>query len=176
MSQGFHVDIDTAQRVASSFALQLRELGVPESEFLVCGSVRRQRPTCGDIDVAITAESFTDHVQENLFRSVLQDCFIAKKSQMLKSGMWDGMKIEFYVGPAVGFGAMKLYSTGNPAFNVKCRIEAKKRGWKLSQFGLFDKDSALVCDCTTEGSILQMIGMSEFLNPLSRDVNGWYGH
>lgn len=176
MSQGFHVDFDTAQRVASSFSSRLKELGVPESDFLVCGSIRRQRPTCGDVDVAITAEAFNQEVRKRLIYSVLQDCFVAKSSEMLKAGRFQDMKIEFYVGPRSGFGSLKLYCTGNPAFNVKCRLEAKKRAWKLSQHGLFDKDSELVCDCTTEGSILQMIGMGEFLNPLSREVNGWYGH
>ena len=54
----------------------------------------------------------------------------------LKHGWLSGVKVEFNVGPAEGFGAMQLFCTGNPAFNVRCRAIATQNGWSLNQYGL----------------------------------------
>jgi DNA polymerase/3'-5' exonuclease PolX len=101
---------------------------------------------------------------------LLYDPHIAAKSGELKSGSFEGMKVEFYPVPDTGWGAMMLFATGSPKFNIFCRVKAKDRGLKLSQYGLHDSNDELVCDCTEELPILQTLGIPEFVEIRKREL------
>ena len=84
------------------------ETAIDPKLFTVCGSVRRMKYAVGDLDIAISSENFADF-------SKLMEKFVAKESLFytkdgrLKSAIIDGVKVELYVGPRSGFGAMIMY-------------------------------------------------------------------
>lgn len=132
--------------------------------------------TAATLTVAVTREAFD--INEMALRSLL-DSYEDTAKGRLSHGYLHDMKIEFYVGPAAGFGAMQLFSTGSPSFNVRCRLIAKRNGWALNQYGIWQgntKSGVMVCDCTNELSILLKLGLPEFVGPLARGVNGYHAH
>jgi DNA polymerase (family 10) len=169
MSKNVRVPLSTALLVSESLSDRLAEIGLRRgSDFEVCGSIRRRCPTVGDIDVAIVDSLLAEG--QSQISSLLVDPYIAAKSGILKSGIFEGMKVEFYPAPSSGWGAMLLFATGSPKFNIFCRVKAKESGWKLSQYGLFAPNEELVCRCDEELSILNQLGISQFIDPTKREV------
>ena len=82
---------------------------------------------------------------------------------------WEGdWKTSFFVGeipvdlkvvPECGWGAGLLHHTGTQAFNIKCRAIAKKKGYLLNEYGLWEREreGKRVCDGSTEGLILGVL-------------------
>jgi hypothetical protein len=62
-------------------------LGVPESHFRGCDSIKRQRPTCGDTDVAITAEAFNQEVREQVDMSTAISVFAASRGILVSQSV-----------------------------------------------------------------------------------------
>ncbi len=176
MSQNARVPIEDVLPIASDVVARFSKVLVYVKDFRICGSVRRNASDCGDIDVAVTREAFD--VNEMFLRQQL-DSYEDTAKGRLKHGFVGDFKVEFYVGPAAGFGSLVLFATGNPAFNVRCRQIANRKGWSLNQFGLWVGDTQsgnMVCDCTTEEEILTALGLLEFVNPLSRSIGGYHAH
>lgn len=178
MSQNVHIPFVKASEKSISLTAKLESPGIGFTDgtnLLVCGSIRRRRPTCGDIDVAVTTEIFEWQVNQNAIAELLTDPIIAKNGH-LKGGFYQGIKVEFYVGPERGFGALTLFATGSPEFNIRCRVLANQNSYKLSQYGLFllqqdwfhvKEGEAIIS--TTEAAILDALGIPECLDVLNRE-------
>jgi len=171
MSQNERVPYAQARDVAEKFSASLLSHGI--DAFQICGSLRRGRPTIGDVDVTMTTEAFEAAqkiiplITDNGERTVGTKA----KPSKIKAAYLDGMKIEFYVGPAEGFGALTLFATGSPKFNIRCRYIATSMGWKLNQYGLWNvANNQMVCDCSNEASIIEVLRLGEtVLEPMKRE-------
>jgi DNA polymerase/3'-5' exonuclease PolX len=64
------------------------------------------------------------------------------------------------------FASALLYFTGSGEFNVKMRNIAKEKGYKLSEYGLFDKDDNKV-KLKSEKAIFKFLGM-DYVEPENR--------
>ena len=178
MSQNQRISFEKASGIASTLRARiLQDCSLTYGkDFRICGSIRRNASGCGDIDLAVTREAFD--ANEMVFRNLLDSYQDTAKGRLCQ-GQFQDMKVEFYVGPAAGFGTLTMFCTGNPRFNVRCRLEAKRKGWAMNQYGLWlgdTKSGEMVCDCVEELSILKALGMEEFLDPLARSVDGYYAH
>ena len=164
MSKNERMPLAVAMEEAKEITDQLWVAGLEEyKDYLVCGSIRRSRPTCRDIDLALTTEGY-EKVKDVLPLWLKDPTFTksGKNKGRLQGGYVGKMKLELYVGPASGFGALTLFATGSPGLNIYCRQIANRNGWKLSQYGLFEQsDNVMVCDCTSELPILKKLGIEE---------------
>ncbi len=170
MSQNERVPYQQARIVAEKFAAGLLAYGI--TDYQICGSLRRGRLTIGDIDVAMTTEAF--EAAQLIIPAITDSGEKTKgtkaKPSKIKVAYLDGMKIEFYVGPAEGFGATLLFCTGSPKFNIRCRYLATSMGWKLNQYGLWRADGTMVCDCSNEESIIATLNLGEaVIDPMKRE-------
>jgi len=134
---------------------------------VVAGSVRRNLNDIGDIDVCIAKEDFFDF--ETAFVKWADELHRnqVKKEPMgiLKGGRKNGIKIELYVAPRKGFGALLCYSTGSPETNIKMRGKATDLGYKLNQYGLWQGETFIAGE--TEESVYEALGM-DYKNPEDR--------
>ncbi len=135
-------------------------------DVIVAGSIRRARPTVGDIDLLATgddgaaiARHFTDFPR---FREVL-----AQGSTRASAVLDSGLQVDLRVVPAASFGAALLYFTGPKAFNIELRKRALAQGLKLNEYGLYKGTRQLAG--TTEASVLAALGV-EWLAPEARDA------
>ena len=154
-----------AQKIARKIVGQIRRAKVIE-KIEVAGSLRRKRPTIGDIDLLATAknsqkafELFTGlaDVQKILGRGP------TKSSVLLKNGM----QVDLRIVPTKSLGAALLYFTGNKNHNIHLRKVAIKHGWKLNEYGLFEQSKNLASQ--TEKAIYQKLG-EKYLPPEKREL------
>ncbi len=115
-----------------SYIKNLREIDAIEP----CGSLRRRADTIGDIDILcasnkpkIVMKKFTTYPE---IAKVLSQGK-TKSSVVLKSGMQADLRV---VDKKI-FGAALQYFTGSKEHNVRVRDIAKRRGLKISEYGVF---------------------------------------
>ena len=159
------VPLAIAQRDATAVLEHMRRApGL--ADIVVAGSIRRQRPTVGDIDllaVGTDGAGIARHFARfPRFREVLAQG--ATKASAVLDG---GMQVDLRVVPPASFGAALLYFTGPKAFNIELRKRALEQGLKLNEYGLY-KGARPVAGAT-EASILEALGTG-WVAPEARDA------
>jgi DNA polymerase (family 10) len=159
------VPLALAQRDATAVLEHMRRApGL--ADIVVAGSIRRQRPTVGDIDllaVGTDGAGIARHFARfPRFRDVLAQG-ATKASAVLDSGM----QVDLRVVPPASLGAALLYFTGPKAFNIELRKRALEQGLKLNEYGLY-KGARPVAGAT-EASILEALGTG-WVAPEARDA------
>lgn len=121
-----------------------------------CGSFRRMQETIGDIDMIVTAKS-----QEKVIDAYLKFPEIAhvyaKGPDKVNVRLRSGIDADIRVMPDKAYGSAIQYFTGDRSHNIELRTLAIKKGYKLSEYGLF-KGKKLVAG-KTEEEIYKKLGM-----------------
>lgn len=152
----------------------------------VAGSLRRREETIGDIDILITAKNAARAAafvasMENVERILGKGP--TKVSVLLTTGLQVDVRI---IDPSC-FGAALQYFTGSKAHNIELRSLAKEKGYKISEYGIFQmKQSAsstrdlrgktgntreIFVGGKTEEEIYATLGM-DMIPPELRQANG----
>ena len=132
---------------------------------LACGSYRRGAEMIGDIDfVLIPKKGYTlpNMLPPNQGVNWVGD----QKAQIII----DGEKVDFRVATPEAWGATVLYFTGPAEFNIKYRVMAKKQGKKLSEYGVFNRDTNVYLVGKTEEDVFTELGRP-YKEP--KDRQGW---
>jgi DNA polymerase (family 10) len=159
------VPLAIAQRDAGAVLDHMRSApGI--ADVVVAGSIRRQRPTVGDIDllaVGADGEAIARHFTGfPRFREVL-----ARGATKASAVLDSGMQVDLRVVPAESFGAALLYFTGPKAFNIELRKRAIDHGLKLNEYGLF-RGTRRVAG-RSEASVLEALDVG-WVAPEARDA------
>lgn len=124
------------------------------------GSLRRWQETIGDIDILITVkdpgkshEKVMKHFVE--YKEVLKTLSLGdtKSNVVLQSGI----QVDLRVVADEVFGAALHYFTGNKDHNIKIRDLAKKKGLKISEYGVFKGEKFI--GGKTEEEIFKAVGL-----------------
>ena len=102
----------------------------------VCGSIRRWRPTIGDVDLLVASEE-REPIVEAFTDWETADATIEAGTGKA-SVRADGTRVDLRVVDPDEFGAALQYFTGSRAHNVAVRNRAIDRDLKLNEYGLFD--------------------------------------
>ncbi len=124
----------------------------------IAGSIRRMRETVGDIDILATSDS-PEKVME-LFSGMgeVESVILSGKTKTtVKLNI--GINCDLRVIDDKSFGAALQYFTGNKFHNVKLRTIAIKKGFKLNEYGLFDKKGSNLASGKDEEWIYRRLGM-----------------
>jgi DNA polymerase (family 10) len=136
----------------------------------IAGSLRRRKETIGDIDI-LASSSQPEQVMEcfvhydNVSRVLLQGS--TKTSVLLK----DNLQVDLRVVEPQSFGAALQYFTGSKEHNVHLRSLAGKKGYKLNEYGLFDKKSDAFVVGKEEQEIYTKLGL-QYIEPELRENRG----
>ncbi|MBI4253210.1 DNA polymerase/3'-5' exonuclease PolX [Candidatus Uhrbacteria bacterium] len=134
----------------------------------VAGSIRRRQETIGDIDIVAT----TAHPKR------VMDAFIAlpEVEHVYSSGptktmvrLSIGIDADLRVVKKDCYGAALQYFTGDKQHNIEVRKIAIKKGYKLSEYGLF-KEKKLIA-AKTEEEIYKKLGLA-YIPPELRTASG----
>lgn len=157
--------------IAAQYAEPLRQYlaSLPHvSHVEIAGSYRRGRDTVGDLDVLACAPSGAELFAALEGYSDLRELSTSgttKASGVLRNGL----QIDLRVVPPEIFGAALHYFTGNKDHNIHTRRLAQERGWKLSEYGLFDGSQRLAGE--TEEGVYRALGLA-FVPPELREDRG----
>jgi len=139
-------------------------------ELSIAGSLRRKKETIGDIDILTSSDSpekvMDFFVKYYDVQRVLMEG--ATKSSILLN---DGLQVDLRVVKKDSFGSALQYFTGSKEHNVRMRNLAIKKGYKLSEYGLFEKDTEKYIVGKTEEEVYNKLGL-EFIAPELRENRG----
>jgi len=157
---------EQAERIANKIIAELKKLKEVD-KISVAGSLKRKKATIGDIDILVSStqpkkiiEVFTNlkDIQKVLAKGP------TKATIVLKSGIQSDLRV---LSPK-SWGAGLFYFTGSKNYNIEIRKIAIKKGYKLSEYGLFDKQTGKMVAGKTEQEICRKLGI-KYLKPEQRE-------
>jgi DNA polymerase (family X) len=135
----------------------------------LAGSARRMKESIGDADLLVASDKSNKVM--NVFTSMPEVAHVhtkgtSKSTVRLKSGINCDLRIV----PEESFGAALQYFTGSKQHNVVLRTIALHKGYKLNEYGLYDKRNHKIAGRTEQG-IYSKLGLS-FITPELREDKG----
>jgi len=135
---------------------------------MLCGSYRRGKDLIGDMDVVVIPIHALDLVLPPEATALKEQIFANNKRTSIVLPTPEGdVQCDVYVSTHEEWGAQILTWTGSAAHNIYLRSAAKKLGWLLNQYGLWDSNGNRL-DNGTEKSIFSKIGW-RYLEPNERN-------
>ncbi len=114
--------------------------GVERAE--AAGSYRRQKPTVGDIDIAVVTKN-PEAVSDAISKLPIVRHVVAHGDTKLSFDLPSGLRTDIRFVARDQWGSALLYFTGDKDHNIALRKRAIDRGWKLSEYGLFSGEKIL---------------------------------
>jgi DNA polymerase (family 10) len=144
--------------------------GQQQANIILVGSYRRDSAMLGDIDLllhTITISSLIKTLREKGNDIKVYTDGLKKKSYIIKPlGEKSYYKMDIFLTNPENMSFALLHYTGDKITNMSMRSNAKKKGYKLNQYGLFKKNTKIK-GLTTEKKIFEFLGLS-FKEPKDR--------
>lgn len=154
-------------------------LKLPQSvEGAIAGSIRRARPTIGDVDLLVAVNDMADAAR-------IMDTFVGQENvaRILGHGptkssveLLNGLQVDLRVLEKARWGTALAYFTGSQQHNIRMRDLALKKGLSLNEhaFSPVDADKNIIEDapkilCATEEEVYATLGMPWIAPELRED-------
>ena len=147
------------QKMASYFGALGVEVGM-------AGSLRRGKSTVGDLDLLSTDKRVIDAIRGCPGVAQVLESGPRRTSVKLK----DGVQVDVRLFGEEEYGAALVYFTGSKDHNIALRNLAIDRGWKLNEYGLFDRAGKRLAG-RSEGEVYERLGL-EYVPPELRENRG----
>ncbi len=143
--------LQAAQEIAERF------MALVPVECQIAGSIRREKPEVGDIDV----------VSEGSFPREVEGAEFVSGKDVMRTYRFEGTQINVMIAQPGAVGAMLLYATGSGGFGAMLRVKAKRKGMKLNRYGLFDRETGRLIAAESEEAIFTAMD-KRFYQPTER--------
>ena len=164
--------LDQAVPIAEHIIDYLNKSGLVEN-INMAGSLRRWQETIGDIDI-LAATDQKSRVADKFCSYPDTSAILAKGSTKCSILLHSGLQVDLRIIEPEHYGAALQYFTGSKAHNIHIREIAKKKGFKLSEYGLFRIDDEKSIAAKTENDIYKALGMT-LMEPELREDKGELG-
>lgn len=132
------------------------------------GSLRRMKETIGDIDILVSGTEGTEIIRSFVnMRGVTQ--ILAAGDTKGSVRVEEGVQVDLRVVREDEFGAALQYFTGSKEHNIHLREIAKKKGLKISEYGIFKGDKKI--GGQREENVYKALGM-DWIPPELRENRG----
>lgn len=142
---------------------------------IICGSYRRKKEFMSDIDVLIicnndkyTINNYIEEIINNKNLTIIENITTNHKLYyrgLIKYKDFKTRKIEITFTTSENIWSHLLHLTGSAEFNKYMRTEAKKLGYKLSQYGLYKNNKKIIIN--SEEEIFKILNIP-YLDPTKR--------
>ena len=136
----------------------------------IAGSLRRMKETIGDIDILAVSDN-ADDVMEYFVNYPNVREVLAKGRTKSSIILDDGLQVDLRVVEDKSYGAALQYFTGSKSHNIKLRTIAIKKGLKINEYGVFDKDTDKYIAGRTEEEVYKSLGLP-YIEPELREDRG----
>jgi DNA polymerase (family 10) len=164
---GVRFRLDTAYETAEQISAYIRAFKGAE-QVTAAGSSRRGRETVGDLDLLVTGRGLAQ-LPDHLLKFPSIESVLARGDDKVSFKLATGMQVDVRILPAECYGAALMYFTGSKQHNVLLRDRAKRRGLKLSEYGLFRGEEVVAS--RTEEEIYQTLDLP-WIPPELREAMG----
>ena len=150
---------------AEGIRMQLSSL-IPPQLIEVCGSIRRRKEIVRDMDILIASDNHEKVTSFFVSMPEVDEVLVTgetKTSVRMRSGIVADLRVV----SREEFPYALMYFTGSKEHNVRLRGIAKRKGWKLNEYGLFDGDSLV--KCINEEEIYRALDLPYILPELRED-------
>ncbi|HHH79533.1 MAG TPA: DNA polymerase/3'-5' exonuclease PolX [Thermoplasmatales archaeon] len=136
----------------------------------IAGSLRRMKETIGDIDILVSSLKPGGIMD---FFVKYQDVYqvLVKGSTKTSVILRDGLQVDLRVVKPESFGAALQYFTGSKEHNIQIRNLAIKKGFKVNEYGVFEKDTEKYVAGKHEEEVYKAIGL-QYIEPELRENRG----
>ncbi len=136
----------------------------------ICGSFRRAKETIGDLDILITSKKPKKAI--DFFTSLKQvDQILLKGDTKARVTLKHGPEVDLRVVDPKSFGAAMHYFTGSKDHNIHIRKLGIKKGLKINEYGIFQKNNKKRIGGKTEKEIFNAVDLT-FIPPEIREDKG----
>ena len=171
--------LDTFRRAAGRFLLsEASETAEEVIAFLkeskgvervtASGSLRRGKQTVGDLDLLVTGSGHA-RIGAHFTRFPKIAEILAHGEDKVSVRLKSGIQVDVRLLEPESYGAALQYFTGSKEHNVLLRDRAKRRGWKLNEYGLFQVNRSIAG--RTEEEIYQKLDLP-WIPPELRECQG----
>ena len=136
----------------------------------IAGSLRRMKETIGDVDI-LASSRYPEDVMEYFVHYDDVQRVLLKGSTKTSVLLHDNLQVDLRVVKNESYGSALQYFTGSKEHNVKVRSLAIKKGYKLNEYGLFDKETEKYVAGEVEEEIYTTLGLS-YIEPELRENKG----
>jgi DNA polymerase (family 10) len=139
---------------------------------VAAGSLRRMKETVGDVDILAIAKN-SKAVMDAFTKMPDVSQILAKgptRSAVLLSWGPHTVQADVRVLEERSFGAALQYFTGSKEHNIRLRQLAIHKGWKLNEYGIFDKNDRFITG-RTEEDVYSKLGLP-YIEPELRENLG----
>ncbi len=154
--------------LAEAYMEHLRESN--DMMMSVAGSLRRGKDTVGDIDILVGSDD-PGAIMNAFISYPLVDTILASGSTKSSVRLKDGMQVDIRAIEPGNYGAALQYFTGSKEHNVALRRIAVEKGFKLNEYGLFERGNGQQVASATEEDIYKALGLL-FIPPELREDSG----
>lgn len=132
----------------------------------VAGSIRRRKNTIGDIDLVVQSDDGKTVFSEVAGWDAVDEVLARGDTKL--SVRADTFQIDVRVVDDREFGAALQYFTGSQEHNIALRSRAKELGYKLNEYGLWNRETGDYVAGGTEREIYNHLGV-EYPEPHERE-------
>ena len=150
--------LGVALPIAREVIAYLRKL-TDAQDLTAAGSVRRQEPTVGDIDIICTSEN-ADAVVAAFTAWDRAEAVLAEGPTKASIWLAGGLQIDLRVLPAHLYGNLLQHFTGSREHNIQFRELAVRRNLRVSENGIVDLTDGRTITCRTEPEVYAALGMA----------------
>lgn len=167
------------ERLPVAYMLQLAEeieqyiTTIPEiKKFNLAGSLRRLKETVKDIDFIIATDS-PEIVREKILQIDSIEEVIASGDTKVSITLSDEYRVnvDFRLVSEQEYSTTLHHFTGSKEHNVKMRQLAKKRGYKINEYGVEDEKTKEVTHFSSEEAFFNFFGL-HYISPELREDEG----
>ncbi len=134
------------------------------------GSLRRMKETIGDIDILVASSNLKETM--DIFCGLPEVVHILAKGETKSSVVTRvGLQVDLRVVSLEQYGAALQYFTGSKEHNIHLRDIAKKKGFKVNEYGVFEVKTGKRIGGVTEKEVYNLLGM-EWIPPTLRENKG----
>lgn len=159
------IPLKEAVKISNKVVSQLKKLKEVK-KIEAAGSLRRKKPTIGDIDIVIQT-SKPEIVVDKFVRMNFVKKILGKGKEKATIITKNNMQVDIRLFNKDNYGSGLLYFTGDKQHNIWLRKIAIKKGYKLNEYGLFDKKTGKRIAGKTESEIYKKLGV-KILSPEKR--------
>jgi len=131
------------------------------------GSLRRKERTIGDIDLLVVSDNPEKLIDEFTKLKQIRKVLTKGKTKAMVI-LKNNMQADILVVKPESYGAALQYYTGNKIHNINLRELARKKGFKLNEYGLFDRKTNRRLSSKTENDIYKKLGFKKAPKPEER--------